>query len=279
MKKLLITLAVTALSVSMLCSCSSNAGNSPNGTTTPPASGATESITTTAGRSETDKYLVKEDSEIEQLKMPQVGEEIAVITTNFGVIKVRFFPQYAPKAVENFITHAKEGYYDGLIYHRVISGFMIQSGDPLGTGMGGESIWGEPFAREIVPQLHHIRGALSMAKTSADISQGSQFFIVDGSAPTSDQEKELDYYSENQDEDVEGTDGLKIKDYFPNEIINIYKNMGGAMHLDYQYTVFGQTFEGNDVVAEIANVERDSSDKPLKDVVIETVKIVTYGGQ
>lgn len=78
----------------------------------------------------------------------QEGEEIAVITVKgYGEIKVRFFPDEAPKAVENFTTHAKEGYYDGLTFHRVIADFMIQGGDPKGDGTGGESIWGEGFGR------------------------------------------------------------------------------------------------------------------------------------
>ena len=74
-----------------------------------------------------------------QAEMPQEGEEIAVMTTSEGVIKMRFFPEEAPKAVENFKTLAKDGYYDGLIFHRVIQDFMIQVGDPTGTGTGGES--------------------------------------------------------------------------------------------------------------------------------------------
>ena len=77
-----------------------------------------------------------------QLSEPNNGDPIAVIKTSMGDITVRLFPQYAPKAVENFTTHAKNGYYDGVIFHRVIENFMIQSGDPTGTGTGGESIWG-----------------------------------------------------------------------------------------------------------------------------------------
>ena len=78
---------------------------------------------------------------LKQKEMPAVGEKIAVIKTDKGDIKVRLFPEEAPKAVENFVTHAENGYYDGLIFHRVIKDFMIQGGDPKGTGTGGESIW------------------------------------------------------------------------------------------------------------------------------------------
>ncbi len=78
---------------------------------------------------------------LKQKEMPAVGEKIAVIKTDKGDIKVRLFPEEAPKAVENFVTHAENGYDDGLIFHRVIKDFMIQGGDPKGTGTGGESIW------------------------------------------------------------------------------------------------------------------------------------------
>ena len=82
---------------------------------------------------------------LEQLNMPKTGEEIAVIRTNFGDIKIRLFPEVAPKAVENFKTHAQNGYYDGITFHRVIKDFMIQGGDPEATGRGGESIWVNPL--------------------------------------------------------------------------------------------------------------------------------------
>ena len=83
-----------------------------------------------------------------QLEQPEEGEEIAVVTMESGeVIKLRFFPDEAPKAVYNFKLHALEGYYDGLTFHRIIEGFMIQGGDPSGDGTGGESVWGQDFPR------------------------------------------------------------------------------------------------------------------------------------
>ena len=117
---------------------------------------------------------------LNQLEEPVKGEEIAIIKTNHGDIKVRFFPEAAPKAVENFITHGKNGYYDGVTFHRVINDFMIQSGDPDGTGAGGESIWGEFFEDEFHQEYHNFRGALSMAKQPQPDTNGSQFFIVQG---------------------------------------------------------------------------------------------------
>src|SRR5699024_1760278 len=116
------------------------------------------------------------------------GDQLAVIETSLGDVTVKLFPEQAPKAVENFTTHAEEGYYDNLIFHRVINGFMIQGGDPNGDGTGGESIWGDPFEDEFSDQLYNFNGALSMAN-SGENTNGSQFFIVqqqDGSQYTAD---------------------------------------------------------------------------------------------
>lgn len=99
------------------------------------------------------------------------------ITTNFGEITLELYPEYAPKAVENFVTHAQNGYYDGIIFHRVIRDFMIQSGDPTGTGMGGKSIWNRNFEDEFTFSLTHERGVISMANAGRN-TNGSQFFIV-----------------------------------------------------------------------------------------------------
>lgn len=103
---------------------------------------------------------------------------VAVIKTNMGMIELELFDEQTPKTVENFVGHANAGYYDGVIFHRVIDGFMIQGGDPTGTGRGGESIWGKPFEDEIVPELKHdSEGILSMANAGPN-TNGSQFFIT-----------------------------------------------------------------------------------------------------
>ena len=102
---------------------------------------------------------------INQLENPIAGETVAVLDTTRGTIKIRLFPSEAPKAVENFTTHAKNGYYDGLIFHRVIKDFMIQGGDPTGTGCGGESIWGSSFEDEFSSNLCNLKGSLSMANS------------------------------------------------------------------------------------------------------------------
>lgn len=101
----------------------------------------------------------------------------ATIKTNKGDMKFNLYDDLAPKTVENFVTHAKNGYYDGLIFHRVIKDFMIQGGDPTGTGCGGESIWGTPFQDEFNLDARNYYGALSMANSGPN-TNGSQFFIV-----------------------------------------------------------------------------------------------------
>jgi peptidylprolyl isomerase domain and WD repeat-containing protein 1 len=107
----------------------------------------------------------------------------ASIHTTMGDIHVQLFPQIAPKAVENFVTHSKNGYYNGVIFHRVIKSFMIQTGDPLGDGTGGESIWGEDFEDEIHRDYRHDRPyTLSMAN-AGPCTNGSQFFITTTATP------------------------------------------------------------------------------------------------
>ena len=120
-----------------------------------------------------------------QLRKPQAGDITATMKTTMGEIQILLFPDAAPKAVENFTTPAQNGYYDGLIFHRGIPDFMIQGGDPTGTGMGGESIWGKHFEDEFSPDYHNLRGALSMANAGPG-TNGSQFFIVQAPAVSDD---------------------------------------------------------------------------------------------
>ncbi|MBR4123084.1 MAG: peptidylprolyl isomerase [Clostridia bacterium] len=191
-----------------------------------------------------------------QLKPLENGDTYAVMKTNMGDIKIKLFPNEAPKTVENFTTHAKNGYYNGLIFHRVIKDFMIQGGDPMGTGIGGESIWGRKFEDEFNPNLHNLRGALSMANAGPN-TNGSQFFIVQASSVP---------------------DGMvdQMKDMpnaFPESTIEAYEKFGGTPWLDFRHTVFGQVIDGMDVVDAIANVKVGGSDKPIEDVIIETIEI------
>ena len=106
----------------------------------------------------------------------------ATINTSYGEIRLKLFPDECPKTVENFTTHARNGYYDGVIFHRVIKGFMVQTGDPLGDGTGGTSVWGHEFEDEFHRSLRHDRPyTLSMANAGPN-TNGSQFFIT--TAPT-----------------------------------------------------------------------------------------------
>ena len=189
---------------------------------------------------------------VDQLNKPQAGETVCVMHTNKGDISIRMFPEDAPKAVENFTTLAKDGYYDGIIFHRVINNFMIQGGDPTGTGRGGESIWGKPFKDEFTENRHNLRGALSMANAGPG-TNGSQFFIVQAKAVDPRLLKEM----------------KELEDHgFPKDVTEAYAEVGGTPHLDFRHTVFGQVFDGMDVVDEIAAVKVDRRDKPVDDVVI-----------
>lgn len=160
------------------------------------------------------------------------GETVAatIVVKDYGTIELELYPDVAPQSVYNFCYLARQGFYDGLIFHRVISGFMIQGGDPEGTGMGGPgyTIKGEFAANGVENNLSHTRGVVSMARRSQPLdSAGSQFFIMH--------------------QDYTDLDGL--------------------------YAAFGKVTKGIEVVDAIAAVETDKADKPLKDVVIESVTI------
>lgn len=116
-------------------------------------------------------------------KAPVMDKNIVVLETNQGSIEIKLMPEVAPKACENFSKLAEKGYYNGLIFHRVIKDFMIQGGDPTGTGAGGESIWGGPFEDEVSPNAKFDKpGILAMAN-SGPATNGSQFFITTAKTP------------------------------------------------------------------------------------------------
>ena len=181
-------------------------------------------------------------------------ETSVTIHTNHGDIELVLFPEQAPKTVENFIGLAQKNYYNGVIFHRVIKDFMIQGGDPSGTGMGGESIFGQSFEDEFSDQMYNIRGALSMANAGPN-TNGSQFFIVTAShVPNTmlSQMEDLDY---------------------PSEIIEAYATLGGTPWLDNRHTVFGQVKNGMAIVSNIEGVQTSGADRPIEDVVIESITI------
>jgi cyclophilin family peptidyl-prolyl cis-trans isomerase len=163
-----------------------------------------------------------------QTKEESTEMTVAVVKTNMGTIEIELFAKETPKTVENFVGLANKEYYNGVIFHRVIDNFMIQGGDPTGTGRGGDSFWGGKFADEIVPALKHdVPGILSMANAGPN-TNGSQFFITLVATPW----------------------------------------------LDGKHTVFGKVIAGMDVVSAIGKVATSKpGDKPLKDVVMETVTI------
>ena len=196
------------------------------------------------------------------------GEKIVEMTIqDYGTIKIRFFEKQAPKAVENFLTHCQDGYYDGVTFHRVVKDFMIQGGDPEGTGLGGESIWGKGFGVEASRALYHFRGALSMAHSSQPNSNGSQFFIVQNPSVTAD------YLSA-----VKQQTGVE----YAEQVEQAYLQNGGVPYLDGDYTVFGQVFEGMEVIDKIAdcevtyNASMKEASSPVQKIVIESAKVVTY---
>ena len=199
--------------------------------------------------------MVEKELHFPQVDIEAVDGPIATIKTNHGDMRIKLFPEHAPKTVANFIALSKDGYYDGVIFHRIIKDFMIQGGDPTGTGMGGESIYGESFEDEFSEELYNVRGALSMANAGPN-TNGSQFFIV--------QNQHLPY---SKKEIARGG--------WPEPIAEIYAEKGGTPHLDRRHTVFGQLADeaSYKVLDAIAGVETGAMDKPVEDVVIETIEI------
>ncbi|MCP9076027.1 bifunctional Cof-type HAD-IIB family hydrolase/peptidylprolyl isomerase [Streptococcus sp. CF4-2] len=199
--------------------------------------------------------MVEKELHFPQVNIETVEGPIVTIKTNHGDMRIKLFPDHAPKTVANFIALSKDGYYDGVIFHRIIKDFMIQGGDPTGTGMGGESIYGESFEDEFSEELYNVRGALSMANAGPN-TNGSQFFIV--------QNQHLPY---SKKEIARGG--------WPEPIAEIYAEQGGTPHLDRRHTVFGQLADeaSYEVLDAIAGVETGAMDKPVEDVVIETIEI------
>lgn len=193
-------------------------------------------------------------SQFPQLAGQNAEALTATIKTNKGDITVQLFPEHAPKTVENFTGLAEKGYYDGVVFHRVIPNFMIQGGDPTGSGMGGESLWGGNFEDEFSTELFNLKGALSMANAGPN-TNSSQFFIVTMSDLPEQMVGQLEQAG------------------FPDEIITAYKEQGGTPWLDQKHTVFGHVVSGLDVAEAIQNVERNMMDKPNEDIVIETITI------
>lgn len=195
----------------------------------------------------------------EQTRRPASGDTVVIMETTMGDIKIRLFPEQCPIACENFIGLVQKKFYNGITFHRVINGFMIQGGDPEGDGTGGHSIWGGTFEDEFSRNLFNFRGALSMANTGQPTTNGSQFFIVQASTSS---------YSATS---------LAAKGW-PRWAADTYAKLGGTPALDggftnvtryLGHTVFGQVYSGMDVVDKIAAVETGTNDRPLEPVTIK----------
>ena len=161
---------------------------------------------------------------------------------NGDIMKAELYPEIAPNTVNNFISLVQNGFYDGLIFHRVIRGFMIQGGCPDGTGMGGPgyTIKGEFSQNGFANDLRHTEGVLSMARAMHPDSAGSQFFIR-----------------------------MHCSQFFI-----MHKN---SPHLDGAYAAFGKITEGMDIVNKIAETATDYSDRPLEEQKMKKVTVDTMG--
>lgn len=159
-----------------------------------------------------------------------MNPQVKLNIKGYGTMTAELYPEIAPTSVNNFLSLANKGYYNGLTFHRVIKGFMIQGGCPSGTGTGGPgySIKGEFSANGVKNDLKHTEGVISMARAQNPNSAGSQFFIMHKASP----------------------------------------------HLDGQYAAFGKVIDNFDIVEKIADVKTDFRDKPVEDVVIESVEVI-----
>lgn len=193
-------------------------------------------------------------SEYPQTQPEKLSTDVT-IHTNMGDIEIALFEDAAPKAVNNFKSLAKEGYYDGVIFHRIIKDFMIQGGDPTGTGAGGESIYGNKFEDEFSENYYHLRGALSMANAGPN-TNGSQFFIVTASQVTLSMLGQLEALN------------------LPQVVVEAYGEVGGTPWLDSRHTVFGHVTKGMDIVEKIESVPTNPADRPIEDVIIESIDIL-----
>ena len=201
--------------------------------------------------------------------LSQTTAHTVLIETNKGNMKCVLYEEASMHA-DNFIKLVKESFYDGILFHRVIPDFMIQTGDPnsknaakgVSLGQGGP---GYTVPAEFHPDLYHRKGVLAAARLGDNInpsreSSGSQFYIVQGKKITDSEMNSIE------------SNGTHIT--FSQEQRIIYKNLGGTPHLDYSYTVFGEIINGFDVLDKIASVPTDNRNRPLEDVRIIKVTVL-----
>ncbi|MBR5372000.1 MAG: peptidylprolyl isomerase [Oscillospiraceae bacterium] len=208
------------------------------------------------------KKVVLDNEQFLNFTAPKEGEEIAVFhIKDYGDVKIRLFEEQCPKGVENFKELIRSGYYDELIFHRVVKNAVIQSGDPKGDSTGGEDFWKDGgFEQTINPGLRNLTGAVGYA-VGSDKLNGSQFYIVTGEAVNEETFELLSEYGR----------------LYSGKTEEMYYQYGGQPYFDGGYEVFGQVFDGLDICLEIQNVDV-VREKPKKSVVIEKAEIVPYDG-
>ena len=199
----------------------------------------------------------KVTSSVRQLNSPKEGDTVVTIVTSKGTIKAVIYNDLVPNTAQNFIDLAESGYYDGMIIHKTIGNFVMQLGDKTLKGDGGESFSGKGVAPEYTDDLHGFTGSLGMV-VYGDGLQYSQFFITAGDS-VSDA-----YVSAMQEAE------------YPSDVIDAFKKLGGQPQFDYVYTIFGQVYEGLDVVKDIASQKTDKYNRPKKDITVKSVSISSF---
>ncbi|WP_459836425.1 peptidylprolyl isomerase [Clostridium carnis] len=175
----------------------------------------------------------KKSEEVQRPEKPENLPIATIVVKGYGTMEAELYPHIAPNTVNNFISLANKGFYNGLTFHRIIKGFMIQGGDPKGTGEGGPgySIKGEFKSNGFENNLKHELGVLSMARTKIPDSAGSQFFIMTGT----------------------------------------------SSNLDGEYAAFGKIISGIDILEKVGVVKTSSNDRPVDEVIIESITVDTKG--
>jgi cyclophilin family peptidyl-prolyl cis-trans isomerase len=203
------------------------------------------------------------------LRKKDLKKDVEMITDN-GTMVIRLSDS-TPLHRNNFIKLVKQGFYDSLLFHRVIRNFMIQSGDPTSrSAKAGEELGsggpGYTIPAEFRPDLFHHKGVIAAAREGDDVnpqkkSSGSQFYIVEGKKFTA--------------AGLDSVERLRLKGRkIPGEERNIYMTMGGSPHLDQNYTVFGEVIEGLSIIDSIAFTHTDQADRPVKDIRIIKMQLI-----
>lgn len=261
LKKLAIFVSAAIITISLLAACS-------KANPTEESSGSSSTSSSQSSRTSASSYTVSEavqvnkeiqasEVELVQFAGTSAGSETVTIKTTMGDIEVILYRQYAPKAVENFVTHAQEGYYTGLSLDSVLKNFKVEGGAPNSTG--GESIYkdnGVYFENEYSLNLWNFRGAVGMSNVAGQDKNGSQFYIVQ--APFVD----------------EDTIKMMNEAAYPAEVIKKYEEVGGVPGFDWKRTVFGMlTEESLDVLDAIARTPVDDNGSPLETILIESITV------